>query len=130
MKITVIKARRFVYRFSFSTKSPSISSPSRSRLGVYEIMDDARGGFLGVSQSNTKPLEKPFFPSCWLVLKLRERHFYPELIQQMKPGSIILNRRQKESRTRNGADRTYTHTHTLVSRWRKVVEVDGDFVEK
>jgi hypothetical protein len=32
MKITHIKARRFVYRFSFSTKSPSISTALRQRV--------------------------------------------------------------------------------------------------
>jgi hypothetical protein len=58
-------------------------------------MDDAQDGFLGVSQLNTTPIEKPFLPSCWCVLKLRERTFYPGFLQQMEPGSIILNPRQK-----------------------------------
>jgi hypothetical protein len=90
-------------------------------------MDDERDRFLGVSQSNTKPIERPFLPSCWHVLKLRERPFYPGLLQQMKPVCIILNRRQKGA----GQGMVPTgHTHALVSRWRKAVEVDGDLVEK
>jgi hypothetical protein len=93
-----------------------------------EITDGAGGGLLGVSQSKTKPIEKLFHPSCWRVFKLKRRPFYPGLLQQMKPGSTILKRRQKKNRTRNGTDRT--HIHTLVSRWRKVEEVDGGFVEK
>jgi hypothetical protein len=60
-----------------------------------EIMDDVRDGFLGVSQSNTKPIEKPFLLNCWHVLKLGERPFNPGLLQQMKPGSIVLKWRQK-----------------------------------
>ena len=35
--------------------------------------------------------------SSWHVLKLRERPSYPGLLEQMKPGSIILNLRQKVS---------------------------------
>jgi hypothetical protein len=53
--------------------------------------------FLGAWQLNTKPREKPFLSSCWHVLKLRERPFYPRWLQQMNPGSIILNLRQKVS---------------------------------
>jgi hypothetical protein len=30
--------------------------PSRTYLGISEIMDDVRGGLLGVSRSNTKPI--------------------------------------------------------------------------
>jgi hypothetical protein len=44
----------------------------------------------------------------------------------MKPKSIILNRRQKQQDKecyRQGI-------HAPVSRWRKAVEVDGDFEEK
>jgi hypothetical protein len=49
------------------------------------------------------------------------------LLQQRKPGSIILKQRQKGA----GQGMVPTgHTHTLVSRLRKAVEVDGDFVEK
>jgi hypothetical protein len=100
--------------------------PPHARLGISEIMDDVWDGFLGISQSNTKLIEKPFLPSCWCVLKLRERPFYTRLLQQMKPGSIILNRRQK------GAEQGVVPKgiHTLVSCWRRVVEVDGDFEEK
>jgi hypothetical protein len=84
----------------------------------WNIQDHGRCGFLGVSQSNMKPIDEPFLPSCWRVLKLRDRPFYPGLLQYMEPGSIILNRRQK--RTRNGTDRA------IVSRWCKAVQVDGD----
>jgi hypothetical protein len=45
----------------------------------------------------------------------------------MKPGCIILNRRQKGA----GQEEVPTgHARTLVYRWRKAVEVNGDFVEK
>jgi hypothetical protein len=50
---------------------------------------------LGAWQLNTKPRDKQFLPSCWCVLKLRERPSYPRLLQQMNPGSVILNLRQK-----------------------------------
>lgn len=53
--------------------------------------------FLRASQSNGKPREEPFLPRCWYVFKLRERPSHPGLLQQMKPGSIILNWRQKGS---------------------------------
>lgn len=43
---------------------------------------------------DTKPREKLFLLSCWHVLKLRERPF-ARLSQQMNPGFIILNCRQK-----------------------------------
>jgi hypothetical protein len=52
--------------------------------------------------------------------------FYHGLLQQMKPGSIILNRGQKEQ----GKECYRQGIHALVSRWHKTVEVDGDFVEK
>jgi hypothetical protein len=71
-------------------------------------MDDARERLLAVSHSKIKPIEKPSLPSCWHVLKLREGPSYSGLLQQMKPGSIILIWRQR-SRTWNGTDRAYTH---------------------
>jgi len=58
--------------------------------------------FLRASQSNGKPREEPFLSHCWYVFKLRERPSHPGLLQQMKPGSIILNWRQKGS-PQNGA---------------------------
>ena len=52
---------------------------------------------LGAWQLNTKPIEKPFIRSFWHILKLSERPSYPRLLQQLKPGSIILNPRQSQS---------------------------------
>jgi hypothetical protein len=43
---------------------------------------------------NPKPRIKLFCPSCWHILKLKGRSFYPILLQQMKPGpchGTILN---------------------------------------
>lgn len=53
--------------------------------------------FLRAWQLTTKPREKPFLRSCQHILKLRERPSYPRLLQQMKPGSIILNLRHSQS---------------------------------
>jgi hypothetical protein len=41
--------------------------------------------------NQTKPKEKPFL-SSWHVLKLRKIPSCPELLQEMKPGSVILKR--------------------------------------
>jgi hypothetical protein len=50
---------------------------------------------------------------------------YPGLLQQMKPGSSFLTGEKKA-----GQGMVPTGLHTLVSRWRKAVEVDSGFVEK
>jgi hypothetical protein len=71
-----------------------LSISKGSVVTLFRILDTsrcARDGFLGDSHTNIKPREKPFLPSCWHVLKLRERPSYPRLLQQMKPGNIILN---------------------------------------
>lgn len=47
--------------------------------------------------SRTQPREKPVLPSCWHVSKLRERLSCSGLLQQVKPGSIILDRGQKSN---------------------------------
>jgi hypothetical protein len=75
-------------------------------------MDDARDGFLGVSQSNTQPIKKkPFLLSC-CVLSPKKRPFYPGLLQQIIPGSIILNQTQKVA----GQEMVPTgHTRTFFS---------------
>jgi hypothetical protein len=64
--------------------------PSRAHLGISEIMDDVRDRFLGISQSNTHPEFLARFEA-------EEEAFLSRIVslQQMKPGSIILNRRQK-----------------------------------
>jgi hypothetical protein len=69
-------------------------------------MNDECDGLLGVSQSNTKPIEKPLLAHS----DAEGEAFFIPVLQQMKPGSIILKRRQKGSgRTRNGTNRAYTH---------------------
>lgn len=63
----------------------------------FEILDLGRcawHGFLGASHSNTKPREKSFL-SGWRFLKLREKPSYLGMLQQVKPGSLILSLRQK-----------------------------------
>jgi hypothetical protein len=52
-------------------------------------------GFLGASQLNIKPREEIFFQSWWYDFELRERPSHPRLLQQMKSGSIIVNKRLK-----------------------------------
>jgi hypothetical protein len=52
-------------------------------------------GLVVATKSNTKLAEKPFLPSCWHIITLNDRPSYPRLLQQMKPGSIILNCRQE-----------------------------------
>jgi hypothetical protein len=64
---------------------------------ILDIQRCAQDGFLGVSQSNTKLRGKPFLQSCRHVLQVREIASYPGLLQQMKPGSIILNWRLKDN---------------------------------
>jgi hypothetical protein len=64
---------------------------------ILDIWRCVQDGFLGVSQSNTNPRGKPFLWSCRHVFKVREIASYPGLLQQMKPGSIILNRRLKDN---------------------------------
>jgi hypothetical protein len=58
---------------------------------ILDIRRCAQDGFLGISHSNTKPTGKPFFQSCWHVLKVREIASYTGLLQLMKSGSIVLN---------------------------------------
>jgi hypothetical protein len=81
-------------------------------------MGDVRDGFLGVSQLNTKPIAKPFLLSCWHLLKLKESPFYLGLLEQTKPRSIILNRRQK------GAGQGMILT--LVSHWHRALDENGE----
>ena len=63
-------------------------------MGIERCVQD---GFLGVSQSNTNPRGKPFLWSFRHVFKVKEIASYPGLLQQMKPGSIILNQRLKDN---------------------------------
>ena len=48
---------------------------------------------MGSSESNKQAREESFLLSCWHISKLMERP-YSRLLQKMKPGSIILNRKQ------------------------------------
>jgi hypothetical protein len=64
-------------------------------LKILDIWRCAWDGFLRSSQSNRKLKGKPALPSCWQVLQLRMKPSYLWLLLQMKPGSIILNRRLK-----------------------------------
>jgi hypothetical protein len=66
-------------------------------LESLDIRRYARGGFLGATQSNTKPTERPFLWSYWHVLYLRKKPSYAGLLQHMKPGSMILTRRQERN---------------------------------
>jgi hypothetical protein len=92
--------------------------PSRSHLGISEIVDDARNGFLGVSQSNTKPIEKPFFFELLVRFEAEGVAFYPgSLSPSYWTGDTT---EQDKEWYRQGM-------HALVSRWRKTVEVDGDW---
>jgi len=61
---------------------------------IFDIPVCAGDGFLAAPRSNTTMTEKPF-PMIWLILKLEESPSYPLLLQLMKPGSIMLNQRQK-----------------------------------
>jgi hypothetical protein len=97
------------------------ASPSSSKRVNSEEM-----AFLSVLCSTvrlrgTRVAHRPWSRIFQGVREIR-RHFYPGLLQQMIPGSIILNRRQKER------DKEWYRQdiHALVSRWRKAVEVDGN----
>jgi hypothetical protein len=57
---------------------------------ISEIQRCVQVGFFIPLHSNKKAREKPLLLSCWHILKLKERP-YSRLLQQMKPGSIILN---------------------------------------
>ena len=61
---------------------------------IFEIERCVQGGIFRPLQSKKKAREQPFLLSCWHILKLKERP-YSRLLQQMKPGSIILNWKQR-----------------------------------
>jgi hypothetical protein len=86
---------------SQSNKWHSVFQSAKAMLVTsFEILDFqrcAQEGFLGSPLSNTKPREWPILPSCWHVSKLWERPSYPRLLQQLKPGPIILSQRQKKA---------------------------------
>jgi hypothetical protein len=91
------------------------ASPSRAHLEISEIMDDARNESLEVSQSNTKSIEKPFVPSCWRVLKLRERPFIADCYSRWNLGPSFWTG-VKRSRARNATDRAYRHLSLVGTR--------------
>jgi len=75
---------------SFSMHKKLVTSAMISDIQIF-----ASDRILRASQSNTKLRDKPCLWSSWHMLKLDERLLYFELLQQMEPGSITLQRRQK-----------------------------------
>jgi hypothetical protein len=98
---------------------------------ISDVRRCARDGFLGATQSNTKPKEKPFLTST-VQPKSRIVRFAPiwspegtnfENFDGVIRAVRTCLREQDMAWYRQGI-------HTLIPRWRRAVEVDGDFVKK
>ena len=63
-------------------------------LGYSKVCTGWVPGSLAIEHKTER---KPFLWSCRHVLKVREIASYPGLLQQMKPGSLILNRQLKDN---------------------------------
>jgi hypothetical protein len=127
----------YVWRCRFQTDNTTaaVSHKGISQWYVIKCCDripccqDRVSEILSASQSNIKPRERPFLPSCWNVLKPREtfltqtvkadatwvHHFEPETKGQSMEWHHLLfpqKKKFKESVSREGND------HCLLGLWR------------